>query len=242
MRLKKNNYCIIYPTLIICCKIFDLGELCDLENQQCITLAMQKAYPVIVAGNADLGFEPSDTLKKDEIVAYLPTLNYTLSDLTMQGYSNCMVREARFRIAESAWHIFLDCPLLEVNMNYKLDGYIASERLLGEGKSKIIFKSYEISVNGGLEKEIRDDKIYIQLNHYAVTRLEVTDNINFSFDNLLYNDEEKTKKMNKFINDHWQELNSLAQQPAMQAIIGVMIDRFNQYFKRVPIDEIFIKM
>ncbi|KAJ0183397.1 hypothetical protein K1T71_001373 [Dendrolimus kikuchii] len=219
------------------------GDKCDVENQECVTSAIRRIYPYIISGNASLGVDSSDPIIKDKIVANLPTMNYTVTNSHMHGMSNCEVMEARFRVVDQVWHLYLLCPLLILKMHYHFDGYVAAERFLGEGESQIKFETYHISLNGGLHKEKRvDGKEYIKLINFAITRLEVTGKVSFEFNNLFYDDQERSKKMNKFVNDHWQEFNSQAQLPGMYGLMGVLVDHFNQCLDRVAVDEVLSKV
>ncbi|KAJ0183384.1 hypothetical protein K1T71_001360 [Dendrolimus kikuchii] len=218
------------------------GEQCDFKDQECITLAMKRLYPVVVAGDASLGVEPSDPLKKDKIVGVFSSYNYTLTNARFHGFSNCDVREAKFNIADepAEWHMFLDCPVLKIEMHYQMNGYVLSQWVMGEGEAECDFNKYEISFNGDLRKEIREEgNIYIQLSNFLLTHLDVTEKATFTFNNLVSGDKERSRNVNYLLNNRWREFNSEAQGPAMRAFMGVLIDHFNQYLDEVPINEIF---
>lgn len=72
-----------------------LSEQCDFKDEECIASAIKRLYPVLVAGDASLGVESSDPVRRDKIVEILPSFNITLTNTRFHGLSNCDVTEVK---------------------------------------------------------------------------------------------------------------------------------------------------
>ncbi|XP_075975682.1 uncharacterized protein LOC142976278 [Anticarsia gemmatalis] len=216
----------------------DKTLVCDFENIECLTLGAKQTYQECVNGDLK-GVPSSDPLHADVIKGNLPTLKYTLRDVTFSGMRSCSPELVRLHQNNATFDYHVACKHLVVAGKYEIKGDVGTMCIEGNGDIKIDHYDYVLLFNGEFDKYFdKQEKLHILVKKYNYD-IDARTKVVYEFTNLFNGDSEKSAAMHKYLNENWKQADKIIRKPILDTFLDLFLKNVNEYLKAVPIEHVF---
>ncbi|XP_075975683.1 uncharacterized protein LOC142976279 [Anticarsia gemmatalis] len=226
--------------VVLCCQNI-IGEkiLCDFADPVCMTKGAGRVYDEFIEGRVE-GVPSSGTMFVDLMEQDLPTLKYTLHNITFSGLKNCLPEYVVVNTTEKTYKYYLACEHVTMEGIYDTKGELDSMYIEGQGEFRVDHYDYVFQLSGGCEGYIgEDNKLHFQIFKDFDMDIEARGEVVYDFKNLYNGDKEKSDAMHSHANKNWRTVDEIVSKPFMKVFMGIFLDHANMYLKILPVEHYY---
>ncbi|XP_047108046.1 protein takeout-like [Schistocerca piceifrons] len=214
----------------------------DPDLNACAYKNALEAIPNLIKGDRQYNVPPLNPLKVTEIKVSggegSVGLDITFSDVSFHGFTEAVVKETNFDLANNKAEIKASVPVGQLLGKYEVDGKVLLLPIKGSGEANITLTDLDVDITVQWELETKDDgKEYIKPVDsdikYEMSRAYMY------LDNLFDGDKLLGDNTNQFLNENWQEVVKEIGPALAEALSQVVTLVLSGIAGLVPYDEVF---
>nr|XP_021181709.2 circadian clock-controlled protein daywake [Helicoverpa armigera] len=210
---------------------------CQANDDECVTNAVNAAYPLILDENPDVGAESLDPMYQPEIEGNLSILKFKLFNTTITGFKKCAVESAKYDDEKQTLHLDAACGGFTLSGQYDINGRLIILPVEGTGDYSLITRKYRLIIDLDLKTITgKDGKSYKIVKSFKL-EAEPLEPVVYDFRNLFNGQKDLADAVLKFANENWKEVAHEVQSPVFVANVKKIVKNANKYLKSIPIDE-----
>ncbi|KAL3271586.1 hypothetical protein HHI36_022061 [Cryptolaemus montrouzieri] len=214
---------------------------CPLGDIPCLLDAIQDALVKLKPGNAEFGIPPLDPLPISNmsiVIGGNMQLALTLGNAEISGITNCKMTGLIFDSDNRRIETTGECPYIDINSTYSINGKILMFDVYGSGKSSSQLRRSKGTLKMDMETYTQDNDLFVRYTK-GVFDFDAEDCF-VRFDNLFDGNSKLSESMNQVLNENCMSiLNEV--KPVYGAVIGDNVRELaNKIFTQVPLKDIYL--
>ncbi|XP_047518452.1 circadian clock-controlled protein daywake-like [Pieris napi] len=212
---------------------------CKVGDSKCSKESAQAAIKTFAAGIPEFQIKSLDPLVIKHTDASSPNLKLTLTDYTVTGLKDCIVKKTKYDKSNSKLLIKLQCSP-KVEGSYEMNGQLLILRMEGKGPIHVQLRKAEFSVEYSIEESEKDGAKYWNIKDYKHS-FELKDKADVVFGNLFNGNDVLGQAAKEVIKESGNEIVEEVGSPVISDIIKEITKNINTFFHQVPISELIIE-
>lgn len=214
----------------------------DPKLGECIKNSLQNAIPHLVKGVPSLGLYPIDPLRITALGIDQGTgpvsIKLNFRDLDISNIGTVKINEVYADLDN--YNITLNVEFakpITLDGNYDIKGKVIILPITGDGLSKIVLENLKAKINVYLMPVVRNGHTYAEVKDVVLSFS--TTKMRLKLDNLFKGDKALGNNMNTFLNENWREILGELQSNFESALAAAFSSVAQQFFSRVPYNQVF---
>lgn len=231
---------------------FKFCQRSDEKFNECLKDAIKNALITLRDGNEAIGIPAIDPYYVEyERAVHVPegsspgnfNLRSEVRNATLAGMTDDLeVRRVATKFTDKTFQMKIEAfvPQFKLEGKYKLKGQMLILRMNGDGRMRVTQKNVTgiMSLKGDIVKK-EDGLEYINLTSMTLKTTPTT--TAYLMENVFNGDEQLSKTINEFMNQHWREVNEMLLPAYFKHFNEKFRQMSNKIFYNVPMDMIFPK-
>lgn len=232
------------PTAVKLPKGFVQCKKSDPKLNECIKNSLKKAVPHLVKGVPSLGIYPVDPLRITQLGIDQGTgpvsIKLNFRDLDISNIGTVQIDEIYADLDNNniTLDVHFDKPIT-LDGNYDVKGKVIILPITGDGLSKISLDNLRAKINVYLKPVVRNGNTYVDIKDIKLTF--TTTRLHLKLDNLFKGDKALGNNMNVFLNENWKDILAELQTNFENALAAAFSGVAQQFFTRVPYNQVFLE-
>ncbi|XP_050545109.1 protein takeout-like [Daktulosphaira vitifoliae] len=229
--------------------LFNNYERCKLSDQAintCLKNALSKSFPYMAKGVPSLNLFPFDPIKISSIEikqdrSSSVQINLKVKDVEARNLlSSTEVTHFKTDVKNltASLSLLIKDPLL-LNGTYEISGKVLLLPIVGNGPFYMKLENVIGSITFHMKKIEKNKKVYLKPENISWTF--TTKKLIIRLDNLFNGNKALGDNMNVFLNENWPEILKDFQPALEKALVFIAYEYTNQFFGRIPMEQLFIE-
>lgn len=216
-------------------------KLSDPALNECIRDGLQRATPYLAKGIPSLGLLPSDPLRVNSlgIDQGIGAVNLKFKDLDILNMKSTIVKDLTYDPKNYTLNIALvvQKPIV-LEGQYETNGRVIILPINGNGTCRFSLDNYKSFSVVKMKPVLKNGNTHLEIK--SLDWKFTTSKMHLKMNNLFNGDKLLGDNMNVFLNENWMELLK-EMQPAFEKALSVaFISIAQEFFNRIPLNQIFI--
>ncbi|XP_031331971.1 protein takeout-like [Photinus pyralis] len=210
----------------------------DPNLNECAKQHGQDAIPSILEGNAKFKVPNLVPLHIPQVDFSTGDLHVELTNVTIHGLERTKIEEVHIDLENQHFGLTVSIDVVSLIADYNISGSILTIPLSGEGKANVtlVGGEYKYHFNYTLKEKKKGQYIEVQDDEFTFN----TKNAYFQLDNLLGEESEIGKHINKIINDDWESVQAEVGPVLKQTVSTLIKSIVTGFTNKVPFRYFFL--
>ncbi|XP_045499024.1 uncharacterized protein LOC123696712 [Colias croceus] len=229
-----------YLVLLLACSTCTYGASfitkCKGGDSKCMKDSAQAAIPMFAGGLPEYGVKSLDPLLIKKTDASSPNLKLVITDYTVTGLRNCVMKKVKYDKPKSKMFLKLLCTG-QLEGTYEMNGQLLILSIQGNGPIHVALRKAEISVELDMAEIEKNGAMHWDIKNWKHS-YELKDRSDVVFDNLLSGSDVLAQAANDVIKESGNEIILEVGSPVIRDVVKAVVENINEFFHHVPLSEL----